>query len=45
MRSDEGTDGRRLVLVHGVPGSGKSTLAAALAVELGWSLGRKARSR
>jgi hypothetical protein len=38
MRSDEGTDGRRLVLVHGVPGSGKSTLAAALAVELGWSL-------
>jgi predicted kinase len=38
VSSDEGTDGRRLVLVHGVPGSGKSTLAAALAVELGWPL-------
>jgi predicted kinase len=38
MSSDEGTDARLLVLVHGVPGSGKSTLAAALAVELGWPL-------
>jgi len=38
MRSSDATDGRLLVLVHGVPGSGKSSLAALLAAELGWPL-------